>query len=44
MSGYTGDDGVPSEYQPGSITEHHLVHGGWRINVEASTNVRDELV
>lgn len=42
MAGTTGDDGVLSECQPGSITEHGLVHGGWRINVEHRTNVRDE--
>lgn len=44
MAGNTGDDGVPSEYQPGSITEHGLVHGGWRINVGQSTNVRDHVI
>lgn len=44
MASNTGDDGVPSEYQPGSITEHGLVHGGWRINVEPSTNVRDHVI
>ncbi len=44
MAGNTGDDGVPSEYQPGSITEDGLVHGGWSINVEQSTNVRDHVI
>lgn len=42
MAGHTGDNGVLSDNQPVSITENGLVHGGLRINMEQSTNVRDE--
>lgn len=42
MAGHTGDNGVLSDNQPGSITEHSLVHGGLSINVEQSTHVRGD--